>query len=80
MGYMTMTHEKKLTPQNFDAAIGGNHAEIVWTLGGIAAAVGRGPDFVRDRLAKMPGSPVKKIGGRWCARRSELVKFISEAT
>lgn len=48
---------------------------ILWTAETIANRIGSSADFVRDRLAHEPGSPVKKIGGRWCAMESELMAF-----
>ncbi len=48
---------------------------ILWTAETIAKRIGSSADFVRDRLAQEPGTPVKKIGGRWCALESELLEF-----
>lgn len=70
-----MTSE--LTPKNFDLAIGKRAPEIIWTLPAIGQAIGTGPDWVRDVLAKMPESPVKKVGGRWCANANELRNFMA---
>jgi hypothetical protein len=49
---------------------------IIWTLQGIGARIGVGPDFVRDTLAKQPGSPVKEIGGRYYAFEEDLIRFL----
>lgn len=49
---------------------------IIWTLGGIAARIGTGTDFVRDTLAKQPGTPVKEIGGRYYAFEEDLLSFL----
>lgn len=49
---------------------------IIWTLQGIGARIGVGPDFVRDTLAKQPGSPVKEIGGRYYAFEEDLIAFL----
>lgn len=49
---------------------------IIWTLGGIAKRIGVGPDFVRDTLAKQPGSPVKEMGGRYYAFEDDLIAFL----
>ncbi|HEV7415051.1 MAG TPA: hypothetical protein VGN98_02770 [Tianweitania sediminis] len=48
---------------------------IIWTAGAIARRIGTSPDFVRDRLAKEPGSPVRQIGGRYCAIEQDLIAF-----
>ncbi len=49
---------------------------IIWTLGGIAKRIGVGPDFVRDTLAKQPGTPVKEMGGRYYAFEADLLEFL----
>ena len=51
-------------------------ARIIWTASRIAQRIDRGEDFVRKVLAKMPGSPVKKIGGRLCVDETELFAFL----
>lgn len=62
-----MSEKTPLTPERFD--------RIIWTAKRIAERAGTGPDFVRDTLVNMPGSPVKKIGGRYCAVERELLEF-----
>lgn len=42
----------------------------------IGDRIGVGPDFVRDTLAKQPGSPVKEIGGRYYAFEEDLIAFL----
>lgn len=49
---------------------------IIWTLQGIGARIGVGPDFVRDTLARQPGSPVKEIGGRYYAFEEDLMNYL----
>lgn len=49
---------------------------IIWTLQGIGARIGVGPDFVRDTLMKQPGSPIKEIGGRYYAFEEDLIAFL----
>lgn len=56
-----------ITPDRFD--------KVIWTAKAIADRAGTGPDFVRDVLVNMPGSPVKKIGGRYCVVERELLEF-----
>lgn len=50
--------------------------KIIWTLAGIGNRIGCGPDFVRDTLAKQPGSPVKEIGGRYYAFEQDLMAYM----
>lgn len=49
---------------------------IIWTLDAIGSRIGTGRDFVRDTLAKQPGSPVKAIGGRYYAFESDLIAYL----
>jgi hypothetical protein len=49
---------------------------IIWTLPAIGARIGVGADFVRDTLAKQPGSPVREIGGRYYAFEDDLIAFL----
>lgn len=56
-----------ITPERFD--------RIIWTADGIGARINTSADFVRDTLAKMPGTPVKQINGRYCAVESKLLEF-----
>lgn len=70
-----------INPEHFDAAVAPRRGaigdpRIIWTLGGIAARIGVGVDFVRDTLAKQPGSPVKEIGGRYYAFEEDLISFL----
>ncbi|MEQ1405654.1 hypothetical protein ABK249_11985 [Neorhizobium sp. Rsf11] len=76
-----------LTPAALDAIlernVTGNVAprdvardKIIWTLPAIARRIGVGTDFVRDTLAKQPGSPVKEIGGRYYAFEEDLIAFL----
>lgn len=63
-----------LTPNRFDASVSGA-PRIIWTAGAIAERIGTSPDFVRDKLATLPGSPVRQIGGRYCAVETDLLAF-----
>lgn len=68
-----------LTPDRFDALARNMHARedrIIWTLPAIAGRLGVGVDFVRDTIAKQPGTPVKEIGGRYYAFESDLLYFL----
>ncbi len=56
-----------ITPARFD--------RIIWTADGIGARINRSGDFVRDTLAKLPGSPVKQVAGKYCAVERELMEF-----
>lgn len=65
-----------LTAKKFDQAITRNsRVSVIWTASAIADRIGTSADFVRDKLALEPDSPVMKIGGRWCAREDELLAY-----
>ncbi len=64
-----------LTPERLDAALATRPARIIWTASAIGRRIGTSADFVRDKLAKEPGSPVKVIGGRYCALEDDLIQF-----
>ncbi|WP_293720913.1 hypothetical protein [Stappia sp.] len=67
-----------LTPNTFDriaTPARPTPARVLWTADGIARRIGTSPDYVRDTLAKIPGSPVKKIGRRYCAIEADLIEF-----
>lgn len=51
---------------------------IIWTAGAIAQRVGRSADFVRDTLAKLPGTPVRQMRGRYYAFEAELLQFLRD--
>lgn len=53
---------------------------ILWGADTIARRIGTSADFVRDTLAKEPGSPVRKIGGRYSAIEGELIAFFGPQT
>lgn len=63
-----------LTPERFDA-MSRPGPRILWTAPAIAQRIGTSPDFVRDKLANLPGSPVRQIGGRYCAIEADLLAF-----
>ena len=73
-----------LTPAALDAMLSGkrdvrhtqNPSRIIWTLPAIGQRIGVGADFVRDTIAKLPGSPVREIGGRYYAFEEDLIAFL----
>lgn len=73
----TKTEPAHLSPATFDALMKKSSGcdRVIWTAGGIAERIGASADFVRDKLAKEPGSPVRLVGGRYCALESELLDF-----
>lgn len=66
----------ELTAETFDRIAMKRRDRIIWTLPAIGHRIGAGPDFVRDTLAKQPGSPVKEIGGRYYAFEDDLISFL----
>ncbi|SCM70055.1 hypothetical protein KL86PLE_130515 [uncultured Pleomorphomonas sp.] len=72
---------KQLTARAFDAMT--DRAEpgaILWGAKAISAFLGCSEDFVRDRLSKEKGTPIKKVGGRYCAIVGDLVDWIRKGT
>lgn len=67
----------RLTPPTFDALLSPAPGKrIIWTAAAIGQRIGRGEDFVRDVLAQMPGSPVRRMGRRFYAIEDELVQYM----
>lgn len=71
-----------LTPERLDAIIDRHSPSrdvtrdrIIWTAEAIANRLGCSADFVRDKLANEEGSPIKKIGGRFCAHEGDLLAW-----
>lgn len=52
-------------------------ARLLWTAKAIGRRIGRSPDFVRLKLARLPGSPVHRVGGQWCCDEAALVAFVA---
>lgn len=50
---------------------------IIWGAAAIAGRIRRSEDFVRRTLAKLPDTPVRKVGGQFCASEDELLAFFS---
>lgn len=71
-----------LTPERLDEMLEGKKpsgtSRIIWTLPAIGRRIGVGADFVRDTLAKQPGSPVKEIGGKYFAFEDDLISYLRE--
>ena len=67
-----------LTPARADKVLDAAQppARILWTAEAIARRLGCSADFVRGALAEAPGSPIRKIGGRWCAEENALIGFM----
>ncbi len=67
----------ELTANTFDATVRprAKRERPTWTLDGIGALIGTGPDFVKT-IAAMDGSPIHEIGGRYFCYESELIEFI----
>lgn len=72
---------KPLTAKAFDdltCSIGQRkRSELIWTAEAIGQYIGTSSDFVTGTLAHAEGSPILKIGRRYCAKRSELDRFFS---
>lgn len=69
---------KSLTADLFDRIAEPRPAgrqRIVWTAEAIGARIGTSADFVRETLVHIDGSPVKKIGNRYCAHEDDLIAF-----
>ena len=77
---MSGTTEKvagRITAQQFDRIVTASSpmSEVIWGCKAIGAAIGRSSDYVRDTLAKQSGSPVRRKGREYYARRDELDRF-----
>ena len=72
---------KILTPQKFDDLTlhqnNKRQSEIIWTAEAIGRYIGTSADFVTNTLAHLDGSPVSKVGRRYCAKRDELDLYFS---
>lgn len=49
--------------------------KIIWTAEAIGQRIGCSADFVRETLIREEGTPVKKIGTRYCAHEDDLIAF-----
>jgi hypothetical protein len=69
---------KPLTTKAFDRMTHQEQssAEILWGAKAIAVALNTNEDFVREVLAKEDGTPIRKVGGRYCAIEGDLISFI----
>lgn len=73
---------KQLTATAFDAMtrgmspkMGASQPRIIWTAESIGQRIGVSADFVRKTLVDVDGSPIKKIGTRYCAVEDDLIAF-----
>lgn len=67
-----------LTPARLDAMldrVSARPSRIIWTAEAIGQRVGCSADYVRSTLVNVEGSPVKKIGTRYCAHEGDLIAF-----
>ena len=70
-----------ITAVAFDAAIavsgdGKKIADAIWGCKAIGRSINRSPDFVRGTLAKLPGTPVRRLGREYYVIASELRDFM----
>lgn len=66
-----------LTTAALDAILEGKTAgRIIWTAEAIGKRLDCSADFVRDKLVKAPGSPIRKVGGRYCVGEAELIGWL----
>lgn len=71
-----------LTPERLDAILGRNATSrdgrdrIIWTAEAIGRRLDCSADFVRDRLVSAPGSPIRKVGGRFCVHEADLIAWL----
>lgn len=49
---------------------------ILWTAEAIGKRLDCSADFVRDKLASAPGSPIRKVGGRYCVHEADLIGWL----
>ena len=73
-----MNQRPALTASAFDSMAGTRpgRTPIIWTLPAIGARIGVGADFVRDTLAKQPGTPIRQVGGKWYCFEDDLIAFM----
>jgi hypothetical protein len=74
--------KNKITAAAFDAAFGTESekvADAIWGAKAIGKAINRSPDFVRDTLVKLPGTPVRRMGREYYAIADELRDFMRPA-
>lgn len=70
--------KNSLTADLFDKLTGTRTAprqKIIWGALAIGQRIGCSADFVRETLIREEGSPVKKIGNRYCAHEDDLFAF-----
>ena len=74
---MTTATRPQLTPEKLDKMMvpPRPRTRIIWTAEAIAAQIGTSADYVRHTLVNLEGSPVKKMGTRYCAHADDLEAF-----
>lgn len=66
-----------VSPQRFDALIAASLPRHLWGAKAIATAAGVSPETVRRSWADDPECPVRKVGGRLYATRTELATWLA---
>ncbi len=67
---------KPISPKALDRMLAPEaRSRILWTAEAIGARIGTSADFVRGTLANAEGSPIKKIGTRYCVHEADLLAF-----
>lgn len=77
-------NKNNITPKRFDDAMTADAgpekvADAIWGAKAIGKSINRSADYVRDTLASMPGSPVRRMGREYYAIASELREFMRPA-
>lgn len=65
-----------IDPQRFDEIVASAKSEHLWGAPAIATAAGVSEDTIRRSWSKRPGAPIRRVGGRFFALRSELVAWL----
>lgn len=64
-----------LDANRFDEIVAASRPEDLWGAQAIAAAAGVCADTVRRSWSKLPGSPIRRVGGRFFVKRSRLLEW-----
>lgn len=66
----------KITPEKFDEISGQEgEAPIVWGAKAIGRKIGRSEGYVRKTLARVDGTPIRRVGSEIYAVERELLEF-----
>lgn len=74
-----MTNHVTLTPERFDrlaVELAPKHSKILWGCKAIAKSAGTTEEFIRNVIARGEGTPIRKIGRRYCVVENDLLDFI----